>query len=122
MSPSEGRSWTLEFGDIPIGPNDHVNRWERARQNRRWRVAAWALATAQAIPPCPRIRVSLLFTRRALGVSDTDNDIARSKPAIDGIVDAHVIATDTPRYIEWGPVTETRGRRGFTLTIEELTS
>ena len=73
-----------------------------------------------AIPPLARVRLSAVIIRKHLGVADPDNDAARVKPIIDGIVAAGVIPTDTYRYVEWGGVAERRGAPGVELVIAEV--
>ncbi len=116
------RTWRLQFAGMPPGPNARLHWSVRAASNRRWRFEA-ALQVKlgrEGIPPLPRIRISAIFYRRRLGVADEDNDRARLKPLLDGIVVAGVVPTDTRAFVEWGPVTEARGAPGLELVIEEV--
>ena len=114
------RTWVLEFEGIPPGPNDSMSLRERMRTRKSWRVHGWLSASRAGIPPLQRIRVSAVFVRRAVGVADEDNDHARLKPILDGIVKAGVIPNDTRKHVEWGDVTEKRGPRGLRLVIEAV--
>lgn len=114
------QSWTLEFDGHPPSRNDHVH-WRTAhRWARHWKTLAALQAKALSIPPCERIRVSLVVVRPRLGVGDPDNDSCRYKHLIDGLVAAGVIPKDTYKHVELGPVTEERGPAGVRLTIDAL--
>ncbi len=113
-------SWTLEFPDHPLSPNDHKHRMVRANRTKAWRHAAYLRCLMAQIPHCTRIKVSAVFVRRALGVADEDNDRARLKPIIDGIVDAGVIPNDRRGAIVWGTVTEERGPKGLRVIVEAI--
>ena len=118
MAAGRVKRWELEFNDIPPGPNDRMHFMVRAKETKRWR--RWAALLAGGIPPQSRVRLSAIFRRRALGRADADNDLARLKPVADGVVAAGVVPDDNRAYVEWGPVTEERGDRGFVLIIEGL--
>ncbi len=114
------RSWRLVFAGMPPGPNARLHFRHRARITRAWREQAGVLVRLAGIPPLGRIRLAAIFYRRRLGVADWDNDVARLKPALDGIVAAGVIPTDTRAFVEWGTVEEQRGAPGVELIIEEV--
>jgi crossover junction endodeoxyribonuclease RusA len=97
------RSWTIEFppGMGLLSLNDRMHWAVRGRVVREIRKAAWVLAKAAGIPPLERASIAVtyrppLVTRRR----DLDNvPPASGKPAIDGIVDARVLADDAPPYV-----------------------
>lgn len=110
--------WTLTFDGLPLGPNDRMSRYEKAQFMAVWRQVAQLRAQEARIPALPSIRISAVIYRRALGVADEDNDRARLKPLLDGIVDAGVVPKDTRKYVSWGQVLEARGTARVVLTIE----
>jgi hypothetical protein len=113
--------WELTFEGIPPGPNERMDHWKRARIAKAWRTNAGLKALEARIPlQAQGIRLSARFLRRRLGVADEDNDRARLKNCVDGIVDAGVIHRDTRKYVEWGTVTEEHGEPGFVLIIEGM--
>ncbi len=111
--------WRLKFSGTPPGPNARLHWHDRATITRAWKEQAGVLVRAAEIPALGRIRISAIFYRRRLGVADEDNDVARLKPALDGIVAMGVIPTDTRAFVEWGEVREARGAPGVELVIEE---
>ncbi len=112
--------WRLKFSGTPPGPNARLHWRQRAAITRAWREQAGVLVRLAGIPPLGRIRISITYYRRRLGVCDWDNDVARAKPILDGIVAAGVIPTDTRAFVEWGACTEARGAPGVELGIEEM--
>lgn len=114
--------WDLRFeGKLPPSPNARIHWRTRAQANAAWKARAAQAAWDAGIPrPLPRITISATIERRNLGVADEDNDRARLKPLVDGIVAAGVIPTDRRGYVVWGDVTEARGRPALTLHIEAL--
>ena len=105
---------------MPPGPNARPHWYTRALTARQWKERVYLECRRLEIPRLARIRLSAVIYRKHLGVADEDNDRARLKPALDGIVAAGVIPTDTRRFVELGPVTEARGAPGVELLIEEL--
>lgn len=115
------RVWRLQFSGHPPGPNARLHWARRAAETHHWRVGAMVRCWQQDLPQMlARIRVSATFYRRRLGVADEDNDRARLKPILDGIVAAGVIPTDTRAFVQWGEVREARGAPGLELVIEEV--
>jgi crossover junction endodeoxyribonuclease RusA len=94
-------SWTLQLPFTrPLSLNDRSNYWARASAVKEYRTAAWALAKQAKIPPCDRIRLTLLYTPRDRRRRDTINLAASMKPLEDGLVDAGVVPDDTPQFVE----------------------
>ncbi len=114
------RSWALRFDRMPPGPNDRLHFRDRARMTRAWKEQAAIRVRLYGIPRLGRIRLAAVFYRKRLGVADEDNDVARLKPIVDGIVAAGVVPTDTRAFVEWGTVGEQRGAPGVELIIEEV--
>lgn len=122
MAGAAGRRWVLEFDGMPPNPNARLHYMARARSAKHWRRLAslYHVLLGERIPPQQRVRLSLVFTRRTLGRADEDNDRARAKNLVDGLIDAGVIPNDTRGHIEWGPCTEEKGPPGVRLIIEAL--
>lgn len=114
------RRWELRFQDIPPGPNDRMHYHARATSARVWRQLAWSLALAHGVGPCQQVHISAVVHRQTTGRADEDNDRARLKPLVDGLVDARVVPDDTRVHVTWGAVREEPGARGVTLIIEEV--
>lgn len=110
--------WVLRFDGYPPGPNDSMPLRERLTSKVYWRQAAAERIRIQQIPKLGRVKLSAVFYRRALGVADEDNDRARLKPIVDGLVRAGVLPKDTRVFVVWGDVTEERGPDGLALVIE----
>ena len=119
MSELAARRWVLRLDGMPPSPNARLHYMARARSAKHWRQLAALTAQREHVPPMPRVRVSAVLTRRRLGLADEDNDRARVKPIVDGIVDAGVISRDTRGHVEWGDVTEQRGAPGVVLIVED---
>lgn len=115
-----GRSWVLRFDGMPPGPNARLHWRLRAFAMRDWKMRTVVLVRAAEIPRLERIRISIIYYRRRLGVCDWDNDVARAKPAVDGIVAAGVVASDTRAFVTWGTVEEARGAPGVEILVEEV--
>jgi hypothetical protein len=114
------RSWRLALHGQPPGPNQRLHWAKRARLTRHWKGMALVWALCEQIPRLSRIRISAVIYRRRLGLADEDNDMARLKPILDGIVAAGVIPTDTRAYVTWGEVSEARGAPGVEIVVEEV--
>ena len=114
------RRWLLHLEGLPPGPNARLHWSERYRLAQQWKTAAYLLARSHRIPRVERLRLSIVVYRRRLGTADPDNDWARVKPAVDGIVAAGVVPSDTYRYVEIGGVREERGPEGLLLILEEI--
>jgi hypothetical protein len=113
-------TWTLHFNRLPLSPNDHVHWRTRDKWNKHWKNLAGIKSRQESVPTMERVRLSAVIYRRNLGVADEDNDRARLKPVVDGLVAVGVIANDTRGQVEWGPVTEERGKPGVKLIIEQV--
>lgn len=114
------RMWELRFVGLPAGPNHRLHWYTLAKYTKAWRQAAQLLALSERIPALERIRVSAVIYRKRLGIADEDNDRARLKPLVDGVVDAGVVKRDTRGHVTWGTVTEEHGAPGVLLRIEEV--
>jgi hypothetical protein len=88
----------------PPTPNARPGNWQAERRERdHWRSVAeqeaWAMRTAfgPGGPPAPLRRVDILevWTYRVARRRDPDNQIAASKPLLDGLVAAGVLADDS---------------------------
>ena len=87
------RPWTTNF-------ERGKNRWERARLTKEWRTAFAWLAAEQHVPRlawCHVVAEPWLANRR--GLQDTGACHPAVKAAVDGLIDAGVIADDTPDIV-----------------------
>ena len=124
-----GRTKTGKVRRQPVRYPPNINErramhWTVERKAvARWRTYAVNEAKRHAMRPLERVRISAQVHRPRLGVADGSGDSERLKPLVDGLVDAGVIANDTRRFVEYGPVTEMRsGYRGdgILLIVEAL--
>lgn len=119
-----GGRWELFFPGMPPNQNSRGHWATKAAEQKRYRTLAWLAAYMTAadapIPPQPRIRVSAVVQRKALGTADQPGDVERLKPLIDGLVDAGVVPNDTYRYVVLGTVQEMHGAPGVRLIVEAI--
>jgi hypothetical protein len=107
---------------LPLNINDRtrVNWRVVARLTAYWRGEACRVARQAEIPPCRRIRVSATVRRERDIRVDERGEEERTKPLIDGLVDAGVIPDDTRDYLEHGWVKSALGTPGVLLLVEAL--
>ena len=114
----------LDFTEIPNGPNTPQHWAPKAKANKKFRdwacIQTLSARNAQGGITFDCVRVSAVFTRRAIGTADVDNEVARLKPVIDGIVDGGLIPNDTPAHLQLGTITQERGPRGLRVLIEPV--
>lgn len=101
------REWTFKgHGLTPLSLNDRDHGPNRAARVAQWREIAGALAKDRRIPALARAHVVLVL-RPPFGSParrrDADNMVATLKAVIDGLVDAGVLADDTPAHVTWDP-------------------
>lgn len=96
--PSDGY-WvlTLPWGTPPLSLNDRIHWSTKSTWTKTLRQTAWALAKQAKIPPLPKgCQVGLVYEPPDRRRRDEDNLFATLKPLADGLVDAGVVADDTP--------------------------
>lgn len=95
------QTWLLDLPyGRPVTLNDrmsHIVRWKRTKP---YREAAYVLARAAKIPPCDKVRVTLIYTPRDRRVRDPLNLVPTVKALEDGLVDAGVVPDDNPTYLQ----------------------
>lgn len=95
-------TWVLRFDERPWTTNAE-RRWhhhQRAVAVRRWRSSFALLAREAHLPRLDAIEVTVtpyLANRR--GLQDVGGCLPAAKAAIDGLVDARVLADDTPDHL-----------------------
>ena len=96
---------------------------EQAHRVAEWRRAFWALAKARHVPPMRRIAVTVQPEYRGqANRPDTAACYGPAKAAIDGLVDAKVVADDDGDHvvsITFLPPVMGAARDALRLTIEE---
>jgi len=87
----------LDWTSPPLTENDRHNRWERARRVKDTRLvtALWG----RRIRGAERVEVTLVWVVADARKRDEDNVVPTLKALCDGLVDAGVVADDTPRYM-----------------------
>jgi hypothetical protein len=119
------RHWRLEAtGRRPLTVNQVVNlhrqRW--AARTADTRSLWWALALEAHIPQLDRITVTVTpLHRNKRSPQDVAACAPEAKAAIDGLVDAHVIADDDPTHLLAVTFTPPHicGADGMALLVEE---
>jgi hypothetical protein len=120
--------YLILLGPVPdaLWPNRARGRlwaYRKAAKRYRWEAKICALRELRGDRPrhtCPAF-LRILFAKRRGKFPDADNVIAALKPAIDGIVDAGILADD--RTIAGVPsVRFTRGGDGVLIGIEFSTA
>jgi hypothetical protein len=126
MTGGTGRAWRLDYrGELPLNQNGSDNRWRKRTDRKKWRAIAVGLALGAepiAVPKreLVRVRITGRIFRRNLMVADRPGDLERLKSVVDGLVESQFLPDDGPRFVEYGPVDEAHGVRGFEITIEEM--
>jgi crossover junction endodeoxyribonuclease RusA len=93
--------WTLDLPMTrPLSMNDRSHWRARADEIATVRQATLVLAKQAKIPPLGRCRVTLVYEPRDNRRRDQINLAATLKPVQDGLVDAGVVADDTPELME----------------------
>lgn len=108
---------------LPPNINERTRlHWRTERRlTAYWRMEACALAAAQQIPPCQRIRVSAVVYRERAVEADESGDAERLKPLIDGLKDARVVPDDTYRHVEHGDIKTIKAAiSGIELVVEVI--
>lgn len=89
----ERRPWTLNV-------ERQGNRWKRAKLVAEWRAEFARLATERQIPSLSAVHVTAIpHLRNRASMPDTGACIGAAKAAIDGLVDAGVLAEDGPAVV-----------------------
>lgn len=120
------RSWELRReGERPVNLNleRQGHHWQRAASTAQWRSDFAWLARAQRIPRLDRVRIiATPHYRTGRSMPDVGACVPSTKAAIDGLVDAGVIADDDPTHVVelryCAPVVD--GWDGLALVIEEV--
>lgn len=95
------RRWVLDLPNSPyVTPNSRHHWSVRSRKNRVWRSATALLARQARIPALDRIEVRLDYWPPDRRRRDADNLVSGVlKPCVDGLVDAGVVADDSPEFV-----------------------
>ncbi|MCG3757382.1 hypothetical protein [Amycolatopsis sp. Poz14] len=91
----------LHAGKPPLTMNQRLNRYEKARRTRTLREAASWQAAKLKLGTLDHVSVQLHYAPGDNRGRDSDNLVATQKPAVDGLVDAKLIPTDTPEHLTW---------------------
>ncbi|MFC4333884.1 RusA family crossover junction endodeoxyribonuclease [Salininema proteolyticum] len=83
-----------------ISSNDRGHWAPRARLTRTWRAAARLQAKTAKVPQLSRVRIVAEVQRPDRRRADAANRYPTIKAAIDGLVDAGVIADDDDKHVD----------------------
>lgn len=117
---------SLPWFTPPLSLNDRHGRHAHARIAREVRSSAHWLAKSHRLPRgCKHVTVELHYRPSTNRKRDTDNLTATAKPIYDGLVDAGVVADDTPdRMTKREPIihpadtTSLRGHLWLVVTVD----
>ena len=91
----------LPYATPPLTLNQRLPWRIKARVTAEVRTAAFALAKHAKVPKnCSRVRVTLIYRPKDQRRRDAINLVSTLKAVEDGLVDARVVADDTPEYID----------------------
>jgi crossover junction endodeoxyribonuclease RusA len=94
-------SWTIEHSGLvwTMNAERRMNVWRRAQLTREWRAAYKMLAIAQKVPKLEWARVVVQPYQKNGRLQDVGACFPTAKAAIDGVVDAGVLADDSAQYL-----------------------
>lgn len=84
----------------PLSMNDRTHWRKKYEARDELNSAVIMLVRKERIPPCQRIRVTLVYTPKDKRRRDPLNLVETLKPVEDAIVRAGVVPDDTPQYLE----------------------
>ncbi len=109
----------LPYLQPPLTANQRQHWRQRAPITRQVRNAARLLAHAEQIPPLGRCTVGLVWTVTDRRRRDADNLVPTLKACADGLVDAGIVADDTPDLMrKWMPEIHLGDGQALVLTVE----
>jgi hypothetical protein len=86
---------TLPFRRPPLTGNARWSHWSREREaQQKVQTATWALAKQKRLPRLDAITAELVWYKGDNRRADADNIAPTVKPALDGLVKAHVLPDD----------------------------
>jgi crossover junction endodeoxyribonuclease RusA len=119
-----GRAWRfLMTGDRPpLSLNDRGHWGARSRLTKSVREEAAWRARLSKIPRLKKCRVEVTWVVSDTRRRDEDNPAPSAKAVYDGLVDAGVVADDTPEYMEKPSVkiVKQTGERKWFVTVVDL--
>jgi crossover junction endodeoxyribonuclease RusA len=89
----------LPYTKPPLSLNQRLHWAVKAKLVKEVRTATAQLAKQAKIPPLEAVEITLIYTPKTARKRDTDNLFATLKPAVDGLVDAGVIADDNTEIV-----------------------
>ncbi|QXU56284.1 hypothetical protein [Rhodococcus sp. LW-XY12] len=90
---------TLDLGydSVPLSMNSRMHWGKSSRITKQIRTTAWLLARQAKVPTnCDHVTVCLHYRPKVNRRRDSDNLMPVLKAACDGLVDAGLVADDTP--------------------------
>ena len=102
----------LPYDKPPLSLNQRLHWAVKAKLVKDVRATTARLAEQLQIPPLQAVEITLIYTPKTARKRDTDNLFATLKPAVDGLVDAGVLADDNTEIVKRlsvliGPVSKT---------------
>jgi crossover junction endodeoxyribonuclease RusA len=89
----------LPYDKPPLSLNQRLHWAVKAKLVKEVRTTTERLAQQLEIPPLEAVEITLIYTPKTARKRDTDNLFATLKPAVDGLVDAGVIADDNTEIV-----------------------
>lgn len=115
--------WVITYLAQPWSANAARRLHWRAEAKlvKQWRTDVCWLAKAQRIPTMERVRISGKVSQQRGVLADQFSYAPAFKAAVDGLVDAGVVADDDQTHVELHLLPPIRGPWSMNLTIEEMT-
>lgn len=119
------RSYGITYHSRPwtLNAERSGSRWDHRKWTSEWREAFGWLARQKPLPKFERCRIDVHVTANLPPLADTAACVGAAKAAIDGIVDAGRLRTDTGDVvlsITFHPPART-GSDSLTITVTEVT-
>lgn len=90
----------LPYDKPPLSLNQRLHWAVKAKLVKEVRATTARLAEQLQIPPLEAVEITLIYTPKTARKRDTDNLFATLKPAVDGLVDAGVLADDNTEIVK----------------------
>ena len=90
----------LPYTKPPLSLNQRLHWAVKAKLVKEVRTTTARLAEQLQIPPLEAVEITLIYTPKTARKRDTDNLFATLKPAVDGLVDAGILADDNTEIVK----------------------
>ena len=126
FTPRPGSLWQVQLPFTKsLSLNDRMHFRVKAKMVAKWRQETKEALVEAGVPPCGRVKATLIYIPATRRRRDPDNLVASFKPAVDALVDAGVVPDDTEEFVErvWPRILEPQPKLDggrFFLRVEAL--